>query len=67
MSPADRLAALRALGLEISAIEGGRWLEVVGPANIIDAARPVLVCHRLALLAYLSNPALAELPDEAVE
>jgi hypothetical protein len=52
MSPRDRVAMLRILGLTLTPTPDGRLL-VEGPVSVIHKARPTLTIHRDALIAYL--------------
>lgn len=49
---ADRVDAFAALGLELYLDDG--QLRASGPAALIEAARPVIALHKIALVRYLS-------------
>ena len=56
MTPAERLDAYAARGIDVYLGTDGR-LRVRGPAWLRDAARPTILQHRSALIAYLSQTA----------
>ena len=71
MNPADRIDMLGAMGVFISLAQDTRKLRAFGNAAVIEAARPTLGQHRLALIAYLiaaqnvkvSHPAKCKVPN----
>jgi hypothetical protein len=64
MSPADRLAMLAALGVEVRLAPCGTRLEVEGPFVLVDAARPTLQMHHEAICDFL---ALQHAPPTSTE
>jgi hypothetical protein len=59
-SAGDELLLFEVAGLTIRLTDDAQHIEIVGPDVVLDAAKPVLVQHRDALLEELQRRAAAD-------